>query len=69
MLPDLPCFNLSPAAGTYPAAECSVRNTLPSIDEIRRDGEPAADYGTSGAGESTGFWVALAAEERPVIGS
>lgn len=41
----------------------------PCIDEIRRDGEPAADYVVRLAREKAQARVALAAEERPVIGS
>lgn len=41
----------------------------PCIDEIRRDGEPAADYVVRLAREKAQAGVALAAEERPVIGS
>ncbi|HDU8695799.1 TPA: septum formation inhibitor Maf [Morganella morganii subsp. morganii] len=41
----------------------------PCIDEIRRDGEPAADYVVRLAREKAQAGVALAAEDRPVIGS
>ena len=41
----------------------------PCIDEIRRDDEPAADYVVRLAREKAQAGVALAAEDRPVIGS
>lgn len=41
----------------------------PCIDEIRRDGEPAADYVVRLAREKAQAGVALAAEDRPVLGS